>query len=672
MNEKTPEDNSPSDQPTVASGDQHPRTRTDQAPPPVSRPAPAVSRPHRHRRAALPALVLGAIGVVFGDIGTSPLYALHTVFSTQHNAVRVDSTDVYGAISMVAWCLIIIVTIGYISLITRADNNGEGGILALAALIKRSLGTGTRRAGAAMILAIIGAALFYGDSLITPAISVLSAAEGLEVVNPDLGRYIVPVAVVVLAALFLAQRWGTHRIGAAFGPIMACWFVVLAVLGVPWIAQNPAIIGALNPVHAIGFALDRPVVAFVAMGAVVLAVTGAEALYADLGHFGRRPIVLAWLSLAFPALLLNYLGQGAMILDDPSTVANPFFHLAPGWATLPLVILATAATIIASQAVISGAFSVTRQATRLSLLPRLKVVQTSRAHGGQIYLPTVNVLLFIGVLTLVLVFGSSERLASAYGLAVTGTLLLELSLFLLLARSVWHWPLWRVIGLAVVIGGLEAVLFAANVIKIESGGWLPLVIAAGAVTVMLSWRRGSRILFGRRRDMEGPLDDFTRTLTDHPVTRVPGLAVFPHGDSTTVPLALRSNVSFNRVLHEHAVILTVVNVGVPTVSAEDRITLTPTTVPGLVQVGYRVGFNDSQDVPAALRLTAQQHPERGFVPEDASYMLSVFRIEPGRDRCMPRWQKRLFRVLEKFSANRTQVFNLPADRTVISGAETVL
>ncbi|MGP9693210.1 potassium transporter Kup [Brachybacterium sp. AOP25-B2-12] len=629
-------------------------------------------RPRRRRPVA--ALMLGAMGVVFGDIGTSPLYSLQTVFSVHHNAVAPTESDVLGVISMVTWCLMLIVSFTYVGVIMRADNQGEGGILSLAALIRRKLGPTSHQAGIAVILAVIGAALFYGDSLITPAISVLSAFEGLEVIEQSLATYVVPAAVVVLTLLFLVQRWGTGTIGKAFGPVMMLWFVVIAVLGLPHLIAEPSILRAVSPTYALAFALDHPIVAFIAMGAVVLAVTGAEALYADMGHFGRRPIALAWFTLILPSLLLCYYGQGAMILKDPRTVDNPFFHLAPDWARIPLVVLATLATVIASQAVISGAFSVSRQAIRSSLLPRLRIMQTSRHHGGQIYVPVVNVILFLGVLALVLTFGSSESLASAYGLSVTGTLLLELSLFLLLALRVWAWPLWRVVLMAVVIGGVELALFGANVVKIASGGWLPLVIAGIAMTLMFTWKRGSKIMFGRRREMEGPIDEFVRAVHAKNLPRVPGLAVYPHGDPTTTPLALRTNVEYNQVVHEHVVIITVKSIGVPHVRREARVSVSDLgdDSDGIVHVMYRIGFNDSQDIPRALRLAVGCSKELDIDPDEAFYMLSVFRIEPGQDRCMPRWQKGLFRLLEKFSANRTQVLHLPQNRTTVMGAEAEL
>lgn len=633
----------------------------------------ALEMARSHSGPLLP-LVLGALGVVFGDIGTSPLYSVQTVFTLHDRFIAPTEQDVLGVISMLLWCLILIVTLAYITFIMKADNQGEGGILSLAALIVRKLGRKSARASAALILAVIGAALFYGDSLITPAVSVMSAVEGLTVANPAFEKWVVPLAVVILTVLFLVQRWGTGAIGKAFGPIMVLWFTVLAALGLPWILQDPTILRALSPTYALAFAAQRPVVAFIALGAVVLAVTGVEALYADMGHFGRKPIMLSWICLVLPALAVNYLGQGALVMNHPEAIENPFYMMAPDWAQLPLVVLATCATVIASQAVISGAFSVSRQATRLSLLPRLKVVQTSKEQGGQIYMPTVNFILLAGVLVLVLVFRSSSALAAAYGLSVTGTLLLEFALFLLLAQAVWKWSWPRLIALGLVIGGLEALLFSANVLKVFSGGWLPLVIAGLAATVMLTWRRGSRIMFGRRSEMEGPIEDFVAYVREHRVPRVPGVAVYPHGDPDTAPLALHSNVEFNHVLHEHVVIVTVKNVGVPHVRHQDRIVVKDLGDPGdgIVHVLCRVGFNDSQDVPEALRLAVGRTPELEFDVDEAMYMLSVFRIEPGQDRSMARWQKSLFRLLEKFSTNKTQVFHLPPNATTVMGAQAEL
>ena len=672
---------------------------------PLSVRAPSTDGPAHHRRhhhdhldhrgmprarTPLAAASLGALGVVFGDIGTSPLYALQTVFALHHHAVAPSEADVLGVISMVTWCLLIIVTVAYIGLIMRADNQGEGGILALAALVLRKLrgpgGVGPREASIALVLGVIGAALFFGDSVITPAISVLSAFEGIEVAAAVPNAVIVPGALIVLTVLFAVQHRGTGRIGRFFGPVMALWFLTLAAIGLPHVLAHPAILQALSPHHAIAFMIDRPLIAFVALGAVVLAITGAEALYADMGHFGHRPIAVAWLALVLPALLINYLGQGALVLTDPSAVVNPFFTLVPEVLRVPLVALSAVATVIASQAVISGAFSVARQATRLSLLPRLKVTQTSLEHGGQVYLPAVNLLLFAGVVTLVLVFRRSEALAAAYGLAVTATIILVLALYLLYARRILRRPLWQVVLLAVLVGGLELLLLAANIVKVPAGGWISLVIAAVLTTIMLVWHRGARILFGRRRELEGPLTDFV-TGPDCAVRRVPGLVVYPHGDPATVPLALRTGVRMNRVLHEHVVIMTMKHIGVPHARREDRVHAREIG-PGIVQVTYLVGFHDTQDVPAALRAAVELRggphssdcpadcilhvPALALEAEEAMYVLSVFRIEAGQDTSMPRWQKVLVRALERGSANRTQVLHLPPTRTVVMGAETVL
>ena len=641
-------------------------------------------------RTPLAAASLGALGVVFGDIGTSPLYALQTVFSLRHNAVAPTEADVLGVTSMVVWCLLIIVSVTYIGLIMRADNQGEGGILALTALVLRKLrspgGVGPREASVALVLGVIGAALFFGDSVITPAISVLSAFEGIEVAAAVPNAVIVPGALIVLTALFAVQHRGTGGIGRLFGPVMALWFLTLAAIGLPHLLAGPSILRALSPHHAIAFMVERPVVAFIALGAVVLAITGAEALYADMGHFGHRPIAVAWLALVLPSLLINYLGQGALILADPSTIVNPFFTLVPEVLRVPLVALAAVATVIASQAVISGAFSVARQATRLSLLPRLKVTQTSLEHGGQVYLPAINLLLFASVVTLVLVFRRSEALAAAYGLAVTATILLVLALYLLYARRILRRPLWQVVPLAAVVGGLELLLLAANIVKVPAGGWISLVIAAVLSTIMLVWHRGARILFGRRRELEGSLTDFVAG-PECAVRRVPGLVVYPHGDPTTVPLALRTGVEMNQVFHEHVVIITMKHIGVPHAHRDDRVHAREIG-PGVVQLTYLVGFHDSQDVPAALRtaveLLGHEHaadcpagcarhlPALAVDPEEAMYVLSVFRIEAGQEAVMPRWQKVLVRALERGSANRTQVLHLPPTRTVVMGAETVL
>lgn len=640
-----------------------------------------ISRRHPHmsdRHLGMPiaALSIGALGVVFGDIGTSPLYTMKTVL-IGHGDISANHTAVYGALSMITWCLIIIVAVTYVGLITKADNDGEGGILSLATYLLRRMKLPKKTAAFILVLAMVGASLFLGDSLITPAISVLSAAEGLSVINADFETFIVPVAIAVLVVLFLVQHRGTEKIGRIFGPIMAIWFLFMAAISLPWIVQNPGIIRAVNPIYAITFAVESPFVAFLALGSTVLAVTGAEALYADLGHFGRKPIMLAWMILVFPCLLLNYLGQGALILAKPEAVASPFFNLAPSWSRIPLVILATAATVIASQAVISGAFSVVRQAVRLSLLPRIRVVQTSPRHGGQIYLPVVNTILFAGVLLLVLFMGSSEALAAAYGIAITGTLLLELTLFLVFARRVWDWGWIRISIMVAIVGGLELLLFAANVLKIFSGGWFPILISTVIVIAMYTWNRGAKIVFGKRREMEGPIEDFITRLTDCDVRRIPGIAVYPHGDCTTAPLALRTSVDYSHSLHEHIVIVTVKNVGIPHVDEDDRVAVTNlgNSHQGIEHILYKVGFKDSQNVPKALELAMKHSSTAGMDLQQAWYVLSVFRLEPDEENTTkewPHWQRALFRVMERSSANRTQAFHLPPAHTVVSGAEILI
>jgi KUP system potassium uptake protein len=654
----------------------------DAEPTPDTNPAgsDSVTRDHPDARAVsahtggLLGLALGALGVVFGDIGTSPLYAVQTVFSLDNNAVRPTPSDVYGVVSMIFWSVTVVVTVKYVSFILRADNDGEGGIMALAALVHRVTASTGRIAAAVLALGVLGASLFYGDSLITPAISVLSAVEGLEVARPTLAEAVLPIGVVILSGLFLVQRWGTHRIGVVFGPIMVLWFATLAVLGVPRIAEHPGVLLGLSPWYALSLIAQRPLVAFLAMGAVVLSITGAEALYADMGHFGRRPIRVAWFVLVWPALVVNYLGQASLILTDPRAIANPFYLLAPKWAQLPLVVLATAATVIASQAVISGAFSVSRQAVRLGYLPHLTVRHTSRQEGGQVYLPAVNWLLFAGVLLLIVIFGSSARLATAYGLAVTGTLLLTTTLFLVYAATAWNWSRRRLLTAGIVFGGIELTYLAANLTKIVHGGWLPLLIAAVVATVMTTWQRGRRIVTARRVEEEGPLPDFVERLSTEQVARVPGTAVFPHPSKETTPLAMRANVRFNHVLHERAVIVSVMAQNVPHVPFEQRLSVDDLGYErdGIVHVSARFGFQDDQDIPALLRHARGRSPELDFEPDSASYFLSRILIERGPGPGMSTWRKRLFVGLAHNAASPATYFKLPLDRTVVMGSRIEL
>ncbi|MGH8962355.1 MAG: potassium transporter Kup [Jatrophihabitantaceae bacterium] len=635
--------------------------------------AARTSHPVAHGGGAL-ALGLGALGVVFGDIGTSPLYALQTVFSIDHGAVKPTSSDVYGVISLVFWSILLIVSVKYVVFILRADNDGEGGIMALAALSRQRTGSSGRLVAAALLLGVLGASLFFGDSVITPAISVLSSVEGIKVASPGVGNLVLPIAVAILAVLFAVQRFGTHQVGRLFGPVMVLWFVTLAVIGIPRIAAHPAILRGLSPTYTVTFVADHPYIAFVALGAVVLAITGAEALYADMGHFGRPPIRRAWFIVVFPALTLNYLGQGALILHDRAAVANPFFHLVPSWGRVPMVVLATLATVIASQAVISGAFSVTRQAMRLGFLPHLTVRHTSTKEGGQIYVPSVNWLLFGGVLILMLAFRSSNRLATAYGLAVTGTLILTTALFLIVASTIWHWAVWRLIVVAVVFGGVELMFFAANLTKVAHGGWLPLLIGAIVVIVMTTWQRGRRVITERRIELEGPLTDFVEELRQEPVTRVPGTAVFPHPTKDTVPLALRANVEFNQVLHEHVVIVSVVSENVPHIPRSRRLSVDSLgySDDGIVHLAARFGFQDDQDIPATLRDAFMLTHELEVDTDTALYFLSHITIERGPGGGLTPWRKRLFIALAHNAATPAAYFRLPVDRTVVMGSRVDL
>ena len=619
-------------------------------------------------------LALGALGVAFGDIGTSPLYAVQTVFSIDDGVVKPTVADVYGVASLIFWSITIVVSVKYVTFVLRADNDGEGGVMALAALVRTVAGDTARRARVALILGVLGASLFYGDSLITPAISVLSAVEGLEVAQPNLAHAILPIGIVILAVLFAAQRFGTHRVGRAFGPVMVIWFVTLAVLGVPHIVEHPGVLQGLSPTFAVAFFVDHPFTAFIAMGAVVLAITGAEALYADMGHFGRRPIRVSWFALVFPALILNYLGQAALIINDPSAVTNPFYLLAPGWARWPLVVLATLATVIASQAVISGAFSVSRQAVRLGYLPHLTVRHTSSVESGQIYVPAVNWLLFAGVLVIMVVFESSSRLATAYGVAVTGTLVLNTTLFLMYAAIAWRWATWKLVLGAVVFGGVEIIFLSANLAKIVEGGWLPLLVATLVVTVMTTWQRGRKIITARRVDVEGPLPGFVDRLDAENIPRVPGTAVFPHPTKLTAPLALRANVEFNHVLHERVVIVSVLSENVPHVPPDERVALDELGAPddGIVHVSARFGFQDEQDLPQVLRQASGLSEELDFDPDTASYFLSRMTIERGRQPGMSGWRKRMFIGLSHNAANPAAYFCLPVDRTVVMGSRIEL
>jgi KUP system potassium uptake protein len=510
--------------------------------------------------------------------------------------------------------------------------------------------------------------------VITPAISVLSAMEGLKVASPGLGDVVLPLGVAILAALFLVQRFGTHRVGRFFGPIMVLWFLVLAATGLPEIVRHPGILRALSPTYIVSFVSAHPYLAFISLSAVVLAITGAEALYADMGHFGRKPIRRAWFFMAFPCLTLNYLGQGALVLHDKTAITSPFFLLGPSWARIPLVVLATMATVIASQAVISGAYSVSRQAMRLGFLPHLTIRQTSTRESGQIYIPAVNWLLFGSVLILMLTFRSSNRLAAAYGLADVGTFVTTTALFLIVAATIWKWPRWKLITIGFIFGSVELAYLGANLTKVASGGWLPLLIATVLVTGMTTWQAGRRIVTARRIELEGPLQDFVDDLHERKLPRVPGTAVFPHPTKDTTPLALRANVEFNHVLHEHVVLVSVHAENIPHVPPDEQIAVDELrhTDDGIVHIDVRFGFQDEQDVPQALHRAQGMSEELDINPDNAMYFLSRLSIQRGETAGMAKWRKRLFIGLVHNAANPAAGFGLPVDRTVVMGAHLEL
>ena len=630
------------------------------------------------RSTAQAALALGALGVVFGDIGTSPLYTVQTVFSpADPHPVKVTEDSIFGIISLIFWAVTIVVTITYVLLVMRADNDGEGGIMALIALIRRRALPGGRRAKVVLAaLGIFGASLFFGDSMITPAISVLSAIEGVKVSAPSLANLVLPITVVIIIALFLVQRLGTGAVGRLFGPIMGVWFTVLGVLGVRGIAGHPEILKALSPTYAVGFLVSHFETAFFSLTAVVLAVTGAEALYADMGHFGRSPIRRAWLLVVFPACILNYMGQGALILGNSSNTSSPFFLLAPGWARLPMVFLAAIATVIASQAVITGAYSVAQQAARLGYLPRLRIRYTSEEVVGQIYIPFINWLLLVAVLTLVLTFRSSAALAYAYGTAVTGTITCTTLLFFYYARHQWRWPLWIVLAGGGFLLAIDLLFFASNLTKLTHGAWLPLLIGIITFTILITWQRGRELVTEQRIHDEGPLPAFIEQLhaMKPPLPRVPGTAVFLNRGKDTAPLALRANVEHNHVLHKHVLILTVETKPAPHVPAAERITVDDLGYKDdrITHVAACFGYMDPQNIPALLPLIREADIERPLENEELSYFLSRIEIVLGHTPGMSRWRKRLFIATSQITADAAEVFQLPREQTLIVGSRIEL
>jgi KUP system potassium uptake protein len=619
--------------------------------------------------------VIGALGVVFGDIGTSPLYTVSTIFSPDDpHPVAANADNVLGIASLIFWSVTLIVTITYISLVLRVDNDGEGGILALIALLRRKAASGRRTPMLLAALGIFGASLFFGDSIITPAISVLSAVEGLKIAAPSLEHLIVPITVAIIVVLFMTQRLGTAVVGRLFGPVMVVWFLTIGACGIGGIADHPEVLKALSPTYAITFLFGHVTVGFFALSSVVLAVTGAEALYADLGHFGRLAITRAWVVLVFPACILSYLGQGALILGDPKgSIASPFFLLVPDWLQIPAVLLATAATVIASQAVITGAYSVAHQAVQLGLLPRLRIVHTSRDQAGQIYVPWINWVLLVAVLTLVIAFESSAALAAAYGMAVTGTITITTLLFFYVVRTQRGKPLWLLLPAAVPILAYDVVLVAATLTKVPHGAWLPLVIAVVTFTVLTTWQRGRRLVADRRATEEGTLRAFVDEIRglQPALIRTPGTAVFLNRTKETAPLAMRATVEHLRALHEHVVILTVETRPVPHVPLEERLAIDDLGYvdDGITHVSARFGYMDRSDVPGVLRLIAEQDIECPLEVDEASYFLSTIDMHLSDRPGMAHWRKRLFLATSGISTDAAEYFGLPRDRTVNMGSQ---
>ncbi len=619
-------------------------------------------------------MVIGALGVVFGDIGTSPIYTLQTLFNpADPHPVPISTDNILGVVSTIFWSVMIIVTLTYVTLVMRVNNDGEGGIMALITLLRRwGTSTGRRSAVTLALLGIFGAALFFGDSMITPAISVLSAIEGLELVNPRLESIVIPLTAVIIVVLFAVQRRGTAAVGRLFGPVMILWFTVIGAAGIGGIVREPRILEALSPTYAFEFLTGNFHIAFFALAAVVLAVTGAEALYADMGHFGRRAIVRGWLGLVLPACVLSYLGQGALLLGDPAKVTGPFFLLVPDWARLPMVILATAATVIAAQAVITGAYSVASQAGQLGYLPRLRIAHTSESTIGQIYVPWINWLLMVSVLVLVFAFRSSAALAYAYGMAVIGTITITTLLFFYFARTRWHTPLWLVLIGGGLLLAIDLLFLSANLTKLVHGAWLPLLIGLIAFTVMATWQRGRQIVTKERDVAEGSLREFVDDLQTRqpPLTRVPGTAIFMNRGKQTAPLALRANVEHNHVRHDHVIILSIETVPVPRLPDEQRIVVDDLGYAGdgITHVSARYGYMETPDVPALLHSLKAEQIEGPISIEDASYFLSKIELVRGTSSTMSPWRKRLFIATSYITADAAEYFSLPRDRTVIMGS----
>jgi KUP system potassium uptake protein len=621
-----------------------------------------------HSTAGFKALLIGSIGVVYGDIGTSPLYALReAVVAASGPSGVVETSAVLGVVSLILWALIIVVTLKYVLILLRADNHGEGGTLALMALAERAVSS--RGAATIVLLGIVSGALFYGDAVITPALSVLSAIEGIKLVTATFEPYIVPITVLILLVLFAAQSRGTARVAAFFGPVMCIWFAIIAIGAIVPVLQHPEIFLALNPMFAVTFMLHHGMIGFVTLGAVFLAVTGAEALYADLGHFGKRPIQTAWLFIVLPSLALNYLGQGALVIADPKAIENPFFLMFPDWALIPMVALATAATVIASQAVITGAYSLTRQAIQLGLLPRFEIRHTSEAHFGQIYIPRINLLLLIAVTLLVLMFRSSSALASAYGISVTGTMVVTGMMGFVVVWRVWRWSPLAAAALIAPFLFLDLTFLAANLLKVLEGGWVPLALGAVVMLLMYTWRRGSRLLFEKSRKLEFPLAELVAMLEKRPPQRVPGTAVFLTSDPVSAPTALMHSLKHYKVLHEKNVILTIESAATPRVDPSERVRLEQISST-FTKVTLRFGFMESPNVPKALAIARKLGWQ--FDIMSTSFFLSRRALKPAAHSGMPRWQDHLFIALSRTANDATDYFQIPSGRVVEVGTQVTV
>ncbi len=620
-----------------------------------------------HSTASFKGLMLGSIGVVYGDIGTSPLYAFREAATAAGvTATAANPVAILGVLSLILWALIVVVTLKYVLILLRADNNGEGGTLALMALAQRAL---KKSGGVIVLLGIISGALFYGDAVITPALSVLSAIEGTKLVTVAFDPYVVPLTVVILIALFAVQSRGTARVAAFFGPVMCAWFVILAVAAVPHIARHPQVLAALNPAYALSFLAHHGVIGLVTLGAVFLAVTGAEALYADLGHFGKRPIRAAWLAVVLPSLALNYLGQGALVIVDPAAIENPFFLMFPKWALVPMVLLATVATVIASQAVITGAYSLTRQAIQLGLMPRFEITHTSEAHSGQIYIPRVNALLLVSVLMLVILFRSSSSLASAYGISVTGTMVVTAMMGFVVIWKVWKWSPIAAAALILPFLAIDLTFLAANLLKVFEGGWVPLALGGVVMLLMYTWRRGSKLLYEKSHKQEIPLTDLIAMLEKKPPQRVPGTAVFLTSNPDFAPTALMHSLKHYKVLHQKNVILTIESASTPRVDLAERVRLEDISEM-FSKVTLKFGFMESPNVPKALAIARKLGWQ--FDIMSTSFFLSRRALKPAAQSGMPRWQDHLFIGMSRSANDATDYFQIPTGRVVEVGTQVTI